>query len=488
MAIYKKINGTGTKLADNSIVDHSQLSGRDQYNAHPISAIRKLPEKLTELKDKSKENEQAIKDEHDRAVLREDTIEDNAQRISLVDNNNGTLTFTNYDNETNTVKAGHLVDNQTIKEIDNNSTLEVIGVKGTFIKDEESITKTYDAEDIYDDIESAKGIKLEQVLDQQDNPTGELKFTDYTGNETTVQGGFLADEDTITINSNNKIALKKVYVDSDTLIGDGASSNTKLNAKAIKDNNGTITVIDINNMNQEIQSIQGRGGYLRPYDFQTARPDLPIDDLISDPPIYSALTQYALQEITNITDPIEIFNGTRVTNLFNNHTWILNNTQDTDPKVFEWVDLGQSLVSTATNDTLGVVKGSDEDLKVSVDLNGVMSINGLPELSDLVGDTTLNTQADTITGAINELNNGKQSNLTAGANIQINNNVISATDTKYTAGNGLNLNNNQFSVNTNVIQSKLTFDNTPTENSSNPVTSDGIYNAIENKIVMTIHR
>ena len=435
MAIYKKINNKDIKVAENSIIDHSQLTNRDGYNAHPISAIRNLPEKLTDLKNKSIKNADdinkeiedrvaAIQAEEDariladeteteRAIAREDAIEDNAQRISLTDNNNGTLTFTNYDGETNNVRAGHLVDNTTIKEINDNSTLEVIGVKGTFVKNNVSITKTYDAEDIYDDIESAKGISLTAQVDASDNPTGKLLFKDYAGVTTEVQGGFLPDDDTIEL-KDNKLAIKQVYVDSDTLVGDGATSNTKLNAKAIKDVNGTITVSQINAMNQEIEAIEGRGGYLRPYDFQTTRPDLPVDDLTAQPPIYSLLTQYALQEIDNITDPVDIFNGTRVTNLYNNHTWILNNTPDTDPAIFEWIDLGQSLVSIATTDTLGVVLSSIDDYKVSVaDSTGVMSVNGLPELAGVVGDTTLDTTAQTITGAVNELNTNKLDKVTS---------------------------------------------------------------------------
>ena len=117
MALYRKIKGQDTKVADNGIIDHSQLTGRDSYGAHPISAIRKLPEKLTELKSKSKE------------------IEDKAKQISLTDNDDGTLTFKNFEGNTNDVRAGHLVDNTTIKEINGHSTLEVIGVKGTFEKE-----------------------------------------------------------------------------------------------------------------------------------------------------------------------------------------------------------------------------------------------------------------------------------------------------------------------------------------------------------------
>ena len=47
-----------------------------------------------------------------------------------------------------------------------------------------------------------------------------------------------------------------------------------------------------------------------------------------------------------------------------------------------------------------------------------------------------------------------QEKLTAGSNVQINDNVISATDTTYTAGTGLSLNGTEFSVDTTVIAEK----------------------------------
>lgn len=49
---------------------------------------------------------------------------------------------------------------------------------------------------------------------------------------------------------------------------------------------------------------------------------------------------------------------------------------------------------------------------------------------------------------------GKQDKLTAGNNVQIQNNVISATDTTYTAGNGLDLNGTEFSADTTVLATK----------------------------------
>lgn len=55
---------------------------------------------------------------------------------------------------------------------------------------------------------------------------------------------------------------------------------------------------------------------------------------------------------------------------------------------------------------------------------------------------------------VDNLLNDKQDTLTAGDNIQINDNVISATDTTYTAGTGLLLSNDEFSVDTSVIAEK----------------------------------
>jgi hypothetical protein len=52
----------------------------------------------------------------------------------------------------------------------------------------------------------------------------------------------------------------------------------------------------------------------------------------------------------------------------------------------------------------------------------------------------------------------KQDKLTAGANIQIQNGTISATDTTYTAGNGLNLNGTEFSADTDVLATKEDLD------------------------------
>ena len=342
--------------------------------------------------------------------------------------------------------------------------------------------------DVSDINTKASGIKLEE----DEVNKGKLIFTDFEGIQTPVQGGFLPDDDTIKLTSQNTLALKQIYKDSNTLTGEGNSANSPLSVKAIQENGIRISASNLNNtlsniqevnieqtnrlddLTREVGAIEGTGGYLIPHDFNTTRPDLPTDNIILDgysvadkqvlvsntfttftvnvdkvlefynnygftyesglvitltcstdinhfnsledsygnrhgadfssefsittngnaelgdkisfeliegynpeSSTLSLLTQYALTQITSISNPIQIWNGTRVTNTYNNHTWILNNTPNTNPAIFEWVDLGQALVDIATTDTLGVVLSSTNNYEGAVDLLGHITINNL---------------------------------------------------------------------------------------------------------------
>lgn len=81
----------------------------------------------------------------------------------------------------------------------------------------------------------------------------------------------------------------------------------------------------------------------------------------------------------------------------------------------------------------------------------VNSING--QVGDVILTTSdLENTSDYQTGEqVQSAIAGKQDKLTAGNNITINNNIISATDTTYTAGSGLDLDGTTFSVDTNTI-------------------------------------
>lgn len=70
--------------------------------------------------------------------------------------------------------------------------------------------------------------------------------------------------------------------------------------------------------------------------------------------------------------------------------------------------------------------------------------------SDLTNDLDYQTATE-VQSAISTATAGKQDTLTAGSNISISGNTISATDTTYTAGNGLDLTGTEFSVDTDVV-------------------------------------
>ena len=110
-----------------------------------------------------------------------------------------------------------------------------------------------------------------------------------------------------------------------------------------------------------VKALEGGVVYLTAYDFGSATPT------------QQDLTDYALSQ-PHIT---ELFDGLSVVNTNDEHEWRYQAIPATNPVEYEWVDIGISTVSTATNANPGIVKGSISLLKVSVDVNGEMSVNGL---------------------------------------------------------------------------------------------------------------
>jgi hypothetical protein len=102
-------------------------------------------------------------------------------------------------------------------------------------------------------------------------------------------------------------------------------------------------------LQSDIDAWTGRGGYLNEHDFETSSPT------------QEELTAYALSQIPSITDPTEIWNGTKIPNAFDNHVWILTNTQDTDPIVFEWTDQGAGSLTPFSKNVGGYILGADNN-------------------------------------------------------------------------------------------------------------------------------
>ena len=388
MAIIKKIDDQNKVLAENTKIDHSQLSGTNSYGAHPISAIRKLPEKLSALKNKTQELDQMIKDHNTEADIkiqelekkdieltqRTDDIEAHAKQINLTVDENYELEFTNYDGQITNFRSGHLMDEDTITT-----------------RNEDGIDK----------------ITLKKVYHD----------------ETTLKGlGTQADP----------LAIK-YPVDENTIITDQENGN--IYATAIRDDQGKITpqyiresnesydnqIKEINNYldqhDQDIERIdnvneiqqdqiddlltrtQGMGGYLNAYDFETPTPT------------QEELTQYAIQDIGNISDKSEIYNGTKVKNLYDNHIWVFND----DPELQNpWSDQGtDAIIADANNDGLhGLVTGSYEDLEGFIDIKGHITINGLEDKLNSIDSTNEDLQ--------NQITQEVQDRTTADATLQVN--------------------------------------------------------------------
>lgn len=227
----------------------------------------------------------------------------------------------------------------------------------------------------------AKGISVEQE-------TGSFNFTDYEGNKTNIKTGYSVDNNTIVV-ENEQYVVKGI--DNKDKLEDDHFQNNTINARDLNDyakaTNQSISTINtkIENINSRDDSQDGKiqdlltrtkglGGYINATNFGSATPSQ--DDL----------SNYALQQIFGEDwkshSKTEIFNQTKVTNLFDKNVWILTNTPDSDPVVFDWANKGQEATSVATNSTLGIVKGSTDIYKGSVDLNGEISINGLDDKID----------------------------------------------------------------------------------------------------------
>jgi hypothetical protein len=122
-------------------------------------------------------------------------------------------------------------------------------------------------------------------------------------------------------------------------------------------NNVKALFLKITEIITKIQALKGYGGFLEPHDFGSASPS------------QQQLTGYALSEI-NKTDQLDIFNGTHVKNIWinpnleinpnqvpDNNVWVLTNTPDTNPPVYEWINDGPSGISNSSNVRYGVIKG-----------------------------------------------------------------------------------------------------------------------------------
>lgn len=144
---------------------------------------------------------------------------------------------------------------------------------------------------------------------------------------------------------------------------------------------------DILKNTQDITALKGAGGALTAYNFNTATPTQETLTKYAVDQIWAGNTNWAWSAAnpaaSTFTDAsgvartaAEIFNSTWVNNTYDDHRWQLTNTQNTEPKVFKWADVGRDIVSVATATTAGIVRVGNGSQMVVNPITGDISLDG----------------------------------------------------------------------------------------------------------------
>lgn len=234
---------------------------------------------------------------------------------------------------------------------------------------------------------SLDAIEVEQVLTSADNITYDGTGTNYLSQFDNVQDAISA------LDAELKKESTERTQGQESLRGQIDGINEKIPETASASNQ-LATESDINTLqgqiddnSKDIEALQGAGGALTAYNFNTATPT------------QETLTKYAVDQIWvgntnwawNAANPAastftdangvartaaEIFNSTWVNNLSDNTRWQLTNTQNTEPKVFEWANVGRDIVAIANSTTAGIVRVGDGSQMVVNASTGDISLDG----------------------------------------------------------------------------------------------------------------
>ena len=103
----------------------------------------------------------------------------------------------------------------------------------------------------------------------------------------------------------------------------------------------------------------------------------------TDKPSQEKLTSFVLNCISISKNEVTkdlIPNGTKIKNTYDNHIWIINRISIDGLTTIKWEDFGSDNICIASNNGVhGLVTGSQNKFRGYVDINGVISINGLEE-------------------------------------------------------------------------------------------------------------
>ena len=206
------------------------------------------------------------------------------------------------------------------------------------------------------------------------NPTGKVEYGAIKK--------VLPDEETLSMNKDNKLFLKYTFdknnfdIKDNNLTVTGLSiSDGKFLSAAKIDNDLSNATYNIRSLTYKVEQILSKinntNGYVAANNFKKSDPS---QDQLNQFAI-SCLSTSELQLC--LTD---IPSGTKIKNLFDNHIWVLNRIIRDGLTTQKWEDFGSDTVCIANNHGVhGLVTGSQNRLEGYIDRNGTISINGLQE-------------------------------------------------------------------------------------------------------------
>lgn len=241
------------------------------------------------------------------------------------------------------------------------------------------------------------------IIDNEDN----LAVT-YVNPDGKIEYGaikkVLPDKKSIIMDKDNKLSINYDF-NSNTLEID-SKNNNKVEAHALKLTTGKYLDADrinndLNNATYNISSLTYKvesalkklntvNGYIASNNFKT------------DKPTQEQLTDFAIKCLSTSENQITkdlIPNGTKIKNTHNQHIWVLNRIISSGLTTLKWEDFGSDNICIASNDGVhGLVTGSQNKFRGYVDINGVISINGLEEELNSIMESLIQ-----ITASVNEL-------------------------------------------------------------------------------------
>lgn len=401
---YSTDGGSNWKDVGEMIL-HNGLQGRDEADCHPISAITGLQDKLDE---KATGSDTYTKTEVDEKLNLKTDKATTLQGYGITDAYTKAETDNKLSEKLNTESAEEtyatknaLNGKLSIKQNPQDAGKVVkVGSDGNLELSSESsggglLFVSHGA--------TLKGAGTDsQPLDVADGAIGNTQLAEEVKQATAGK----ADKATTLAGYGITDAYTKTQVDQkiNDVQGDVDTLNTKVPSNASASNK-MATVAEISNLqNQidenalEIKGLQGAGGALTAYNFNTATPT------------QETLTKYAVDQIWvgntnwawNVANPAastftdangvartaaEIFNGTWVNNTADNMRWQLTNTQNTTPAVFEWANVGQDIVGIASATTAGIIRVGDGSQMVVSPATGDISLDAskASEIRDTIG-------------------------------------------------------------------------------------------------------